>query len=56
MYNQDYKIVISADINGEIYWQMFRKGEPIFPTENEKILMKEMIDNAKRKICVEEYW
>lgn len=40
MYKQDYKIVISADINGEIYWQMFRKGESIFPTKKSAIVEK----------------
>lgn len=56
MYKQDYKLIVSADINGEIYWQMFRKEEPIYPTGDEKVLMKEMIDSVKHKIDVEEYW
>ena len=54
MYKQDYKLVISIDINGEIYWQMFRKEEPIYPIGNEKVLIKEMIDSVKHKIDVGE--
>ena len=56
MYKQDYKLTISSDINGEFYWQMFRKGEPIYPTADEKLLMKEMINSVKHGIEVEEFW
>ncbi len=52
MYKQDYKLTISSDINGEFYWQMFRKGEPIYPTADEKLLMKEMINSVKHGIEV----
>ena len=52
MYKQDYKLTISSDINGEFYWQMFKKGEPIHPTADEKLLMKEMINSVKHGIEV----
>ena len=55
MYKQDYKLTISSDINGEFYWQMFKKGEPIHPTADEKLLMKEMINSVKHGIEVEKF-
>ncbi len=36
MYKRDYKIIISADVNDEVYWQMLRKGEPASCNEEEK--------------------
>lgn len=55
MYKQDYKLTISSDINGEFYWQMFRKGEPINPTADEKLLIKKMINSVKHGIEVKKF-
>lgn len=40
---RDYTIIISADINDNIYWQMLRKGEQAACNEEELKLAKEMI-------------
>lgn len=28
MYKKDYTIIIKADANDEVYWEMLRRGEP----------------------------
>ena len=43
IYKKDYTIIISADTNDNIYWQMLRKGEQAACNEEELKLTKEMI-------------
>jgi hypothetical protein len=43
MYKRDYTIIISADDNDDVYWQMLRKGEPAACNEEEEKLAEEMI-------------
>ena len=44
IYKKDYTIIISADTNDNIYWQVLRKGEQAACYEEELKLAKEMID------------
>lgn len=43
IYKRDYTIIILADTNDNIYWQMLRKGEQAACNEEELKLVKEMI-------------
>jgi hypothetical protein len=43
IFKQDYKLVVNWDINGTMYWQLFKKGEPIIPNENEKELVNSVL-------------
>lgn len=56
MYKRDYKIIISADVNDEVYWQMLRKGEPAACNEEEEKLAEEMIGEVLHKLEVDAFW
>ena len=56
MYKQDYKIIISADANDEVYWQILRKGEPADCNEEEEKLAEEMIGAVMHKLEVHAFW
>lgn len=54
MYKQDYKIIIQFDRNGELYWDVYKKGEPYYIGNNisELVFIKtaceEVIQNITR--------
>ena len=50
MYKRDYKIIISADVNDEVYWQMLRKGDPVACNEEGEKLAEEMIGEVLHKL------
>ena len=56
MKKDDYTIVIKADVNNEVYWQMLRKGEPAACNEKEQILAYEMISAIMHKLEVHAFW
>ena len=45
MFKQDYRVVVEWAQDGKPYFQYFRKGEPIIPTEEEK---KELEFSSKK--------
>jgi hypothetical protein len=56
MYKRDYTIIISADDNDDVYWQMLRKGEPAACNEEEEKLAEEMIGAVMHKLEVHAFW
>lgn len=56
MYKRDYTIIISADVNDEVYWQMLRKGEPVACNEEEEKLVEEMVGEVIHKLEVNAFW
>jgi len=50
MYKRDYTIIISADVNDTVYWQMLRKGEPIACNRKEEKLAEEMLGEVFHKL------
>ena len=56
MDKRDYKIIISASNNDEVYWQMLRKGEPAVCNEEELKLAEEMIGAVKNRLEARAYW
>lgn len=54
MYKEDYKIVIQFDKNGELYWDVYKKGEPHFIGNNVSELVfirtacEEVVKHIKR--------
>lgn len=56
MYKRDYKIIISADANDEVYWQMLRKGEPAACNEEEEKLVEEMLSEVFHKLENNAFW
>jgi hypothetical protein len=56
MHKRDYTIIISADINDKVYWQMLRKGEPAACNEEEQKLAEEMLGEVFRKLEVNAFW
>ena len=56
MYKRDYTIIISADVNDEVYWQMLRKGEPAACNEEEEKLVEEMFGEVFHKLEVNAFW
>jgi len=43
IYKQDYKVVVHWDTNGNMYWELFRKDEPVLVSEEEKELVKSVL-------------
>jgi len=43
IYKQDYKIVVTWDINGNLYWMLYRKGIPVNANEEEMELVKSVL-------------
>lgn len=56
MKKEDYTIIIKADANDEVYWQMLRKGEPAACNEKEQRLAYEMISAIMHKLEVHAFW
>lgn len=56
MYKRDYTIIISADVNDKVYWQMLRKGDPAACNEEEEKLAAEMIGEVLYKLEVNAFW
>ena len=56
MYKRDYTIIISADNNDEVYWELLRKGEPAACNEEEEKLAEEMIGEVFHKLEVNAFW
>lgn len=50
MYKRDYTIIISTDVNDEVYWQMLRKGELAACNEEEEKLAEEMLGDILHKL------
>jgi lipocalin len=49
-FNQDYKITISGDMNGNAYWVLLRKGEPAACNEDEIRMVAQVLGELKEKI------
>ena len=56
MKKEDYTIIIKADANDEVYWQMLRKGEPAACNEKEQILAYDMLRAIMYKLEVHAFW
>ena len=56
MYKRDYTIIVSADANDEVYWQMLRKGEPVICNNEEEKLVEEMLSEVFHKLEVNASW
>ena len=51
-HKRDYTIIISADTNDNIYWQMLRKGEQAACNEEELKLAREMLGAVNCRLNV----
>lgn len=49
-FNQDYKITISGDMNGNAYWGLLRKGKPAACNEDEIRMVAQVFGELKEKI------
>jgi len=49
-FNQDYKITISGDMNGNAYWVLLRKGKPAACNEDEIRMVAQVLGELKEKI------
>ena len=57
MFKRDYTIIISADVNDNVYWQMLRKGEPsVCNKEEEEKLVEEMLGEVFHKLEANALW
>lgn len=56
MFKRDYTIIISADVNDNVYWQMLRKGEPAVCNEEEEKLVEEMFGEVFNKLEANAFW
>ena len=57
MFKRDYTIIISADVNDNVYWQMLRKGEPaVCNKEEEEKLVEEMLGEVFHKLEANAHW
>ena len=45
-YLRDYKIEIMADNNDSVYWQMYYKGEHKESTDEDKVILSDMLHNV----------
>ena len=50
MFKRDYKIIIQADNNDEVYWSLLRKGEPAVCNEEEIRMVSSIFGELKTKI------
>ena len=51
--NEDYEIRINADKNGNLYWRLFKKGEPAACNEREiKMVADVCIEIRDKIVCV----
>ena len=56
MYKRDYTIIISADVNDNVYWQMLRKGEPAVCNEEEEKMVEGMLGEVFHKLEANAFW
>ena len=56
MFKRDYTIIISADVNDNVYWQMLRKGEPAVCNKEEEKLVEEMLGEVFNKLEANAFW
>ena len=49
-FKRDYKIEVMADLNDRTFWKMTRKGEPAKPTDEDKQVVAEMLEEILNKI------
>ncbi len=50
MYKRDYTIIISADVNDNVYWQLLIKGEPAACNEKEMKMVADICTEIRDKI------
>ena len=43
IYKQDYELVVNWDINGNLYWKLYRKGIPVIASEEKKELVRSVL-------------
>ena len=51
-YKRDYKIIIEADVNDEVYWNVYRKGDKSLATNFDLQVISEMLGIAKS--CIDD--
>ena len=49
-FKRDYKIEVTADMNDRTFWQLTRKGEPVKPSDEDKQVVKAMLQEIIDKI------
>ena len=49
-FKRDYKIEVMADMNDRTFWKITRKGEPVKPSEEDKKIVAEMLQEIINKI------
>lgn len=49
-FKRDYKIEVTADMNDRAFWRLIRKGEPVNPTDEDKRVVKAMLQEIIDKI------
>lgn len=49
-FKRDYQIIIKADMNDEVYWNVLRKGDPSAATKDDLQVISEMLGIAKSYI------
>ena len=50
MFRKDYKIIIQADNNDNVYWDLLKKGEQAACNEEEKRMVSSIFGELKTKI------
>ena len=43
IHKQDYSITVNWDINGNMYWELFKKGLPVIANEEEMELVNSVL-------------
>ena len=49
-FKRDYKIIISADMSDRTFLKLIRKGEPVKPSDEDKQIVAEMLQEILNKI------
>lgn len=49
-FKRDYKIEVTADMNDCTFWKLIRKGEPAKPSDEDKQVVAEMLEEILNKI------
>jgi hypothetical protein len=49
-YKRDYKIIIEADCNDIVFWNVLRKGDPSLAEKEDLQVISEMLGTAKSHI------
>jgi hypothetical protein len=53
---KDYKLIIEADNNNEVYWKLLKKGELAAHNQEEMMLAEEMLKEILGKMEKFGYW